>query len=251
MAFIADTHVHLYPRHHDLGAALRSARNALARSAPGLPPLLCLTERHDCRMFEELRDGARPPPAGYTVRPAGPRSLALAHADGPLYLLAGCQLAVAGRLEVLGLAMTERPRDGLEATEAIATIEAAGGLPVLAWGVGKWLGARGARIRELAARHPGVLLGDSSLRPPGWRDGCLAAFPARTLAGTDPLPAPGEERHTGRYATRFEASFDPGDPARSLVDAVRAGAPRRSVGHRCGWLAMWSRRQAMKRADGA
>jgi hypothetical protein len=87
------------------------------------------------------------------------------------------------------------------------------------------------------------------MRPLGWRDETLHRYGTRVLAGTDPLPCPGDEVHTGRFATCFDAPFDPADPLGSLIRALRNDAPRRLVGSRCAPWTVLGRMRAMRKAD--
>jgi hypothetical protein len=56
------------------------------------------------------------------------------------------------------------------------------------------------------------------------------------IAGTDPLPFPGEERLLGSYASVFEGTIDPERPvesARRLLRTASAGAA--TAGRRSSW----------------
>lgn len=263
MSFIADTHVHVYPS-HDPAAALRGAMSRLAALAPGSPRVLCLTERHDCHFFRGRREPpesgrreaeagghvrvVRPLPPPFSCVPAGPHALAISdHAGERLFVVAGRQVATAERLEVHCLGRDADIPDGLPLAEAIGRVRAAGGVAVIPWGVGKWLGRRGRLVLDALAGNPDVFAGDSSLRPALWPERVFSAYGARMLCGSDPLPAPGEEGQAGRYATIFDAPFDEGDPAASLLDALRRGAPRRPAGLRCGPLEVLRRMRNMRR----
>lgn len=248
MSFIADTHVHLYPV-HEAATLLTGAYQRLAALAPGLPCVLCLTERAGCEVFRDWSTSPEHAPAGFLVRPAGDAALQIQGPGGLLlYLVAGRQLATAERLEVHCLGRDTDLPDGLSTVEAIERVRTAGGIPAIPWGIGKWLGARGRLVREVVARHPGVWLGDSSLRPSCWPESCFRRAASRVLAGSDPLPAAGEEHQAGRLASRFESAFDPADPARALRSALSHPASVRPVGSHSGPLEVWRRQQAMKRA---
>lgn len=253
MSFIADTHVHIYP-FYDLAVALRAAATQLGRLAPGLPRVLCLTERRECHFF---RDTKAPPRPGreFTFAPAGDRAVvATSSTDGAkLFIVAGRQIATSERLEVHALGCDGEFPDGRSLDETIGSIRDAGGVAVIPWGVGKWMGARGKLVLETLAKNGDVLGGDSSLRPYVWPERFFAATGsrARVIAGSDPLPATGEEKNLGRYATVIDAGFDEQDPAASLLAALlaalRAPAKFRVVGNRNGLAELWRRQQAMKK----
>jgi hypothetical protein len=248
MSFIADTHVHLYP-FYDLAAALRGAMSRLAALAPGLPRVLCLTERRDGHFFRDAISGAVKMPPPFSVFPAGKNSLVVIdNAGEKLFVVAGRQLATSERLEVHCIGIDADIPDGLPLRDAIEHVLVAGGVPVIPWGVGKWLGRRGLLVSEALNQSSETFAGDSSLRPWCWPEKDFVALPARVLFGSDPLPAPGEENQIAGYATIFDAPFDEADPAASVTAALRNGAPMRRAGKRGGPLAVWKRLQAMKKA---
>ena len=236
-----DTHVHLHP-FYDLARAMDGARAALASAAgPGGAAGLCLTEAAGCDAFGALRDGRWVVP-GWTVAAAGDGlALQLRPAAGGegLWVLAGRQIVTRERIEVLALGLGGEVPDGLEAAEAIGHVRAAGALPLLPWAPGKWFGGRGRLVAALMDRFgpSAVALADTALRPIGWptpvliRRGLREGF--RVLAGSDPLPLPGEERRIGRYATVADGLPDPGSPARSVLHLLGPGGPPlRTAGQR-------------------
>ena len=249
MSFIADTHVHVYPC-HDAAALLTGAFARLSALAPGRPCVLCLTERSDCHVFADWSAWPERAPAGFAIRAADPAALRLESPGGSsLYVIAGRQMATAERIEVHALGCVAQIPDGLPTETCLERVRAAGGTAVLPWGVGKWLGGRGRLVQRLMAHHPDLLLGDTSLRPRLWPEPCLARAAERVIAGSDPLPAPGEERHAGRLATLFATDFDPANPSRSLVSALSARGTGHTVGSASSPLEMLRRSLAMKRAQ--
>jgi hypothetical protein len=241
---MADTHVHLYPC-YGLPVALRSLAANLGRTPAGAYAAF-LAERRDCRAFAALRDGAVLPPAsGLAVRtlPEPGALLLIAGGGAPVHLFAGRQLVTAERIEVLALLLEDAPPEGLEAGRTIEAILAADGIPVLGWSPGKWWGARGRIARGLLARFgASLLLGDTALRPAGRPEPALMREARRrgggVIAGTDPLPCPGEERLLGSYASLFTWTIDPERPvesARRMLRSASAGAA--AAGSRSGWFA--------------
>jgi hypothetical protein len=254
MKVIADAHAHVYPC-YDASASIAAAWRNLNELAAGAGPepaaggdvllAVFLTERCDCHFFRDLRDGA--------VRPGGFRvgavseegALALFPADGgrPLYVFAGRQVATRERLEALVLTADLDAADG-QPFEAVADVARAAGAPaVLPWSPGKWLGARGRLVARIMAKTPpdDLLIGDTALRPQGWREPALMRQARengfRVVAGTDPLPFAGEERRIGTYGAILDAgAFDAAQPVTSVRRALRQkGTALRSVGRRCGW----------------
>ncbi|UWQ21578.1 hypothetical protein [Jannaschia sp. W003] len=221
----ADTHVHLH-RGVDPARCLDAAAGHM-----GAEGVLFVLEAPGCTGVEAL-----PPRAGaWSIRPTAEAITRRAsRADGAcLWLIGGRQVVARGGLEVLSLGAAAGEDGGpLEAT--MAEIVAAGGLAVLPWGVGKWTGARGravAALVEEGAPPPDTFLADSGVRP------ALLPRPAllrraerhgwRVLAGTDPLPLPGEERKPGRFGIRLPHAPDPARPFASVAAMLRAqeGSP--------------------------
>jgi hypothetical protein len=238
MIIRADTHVHLYPC-HDLRAALDGARARLdgAGAAPADVRVLLLSERRTDRMFAALRDGAAGPLGGWRCAGGAGGALVLsAPGGGALHVLAGRQLVTRERLEVLALATEAAFDDGLSVREALGAVRAAGGVPVLPWAPGKWFFARGRIVAELLADSvPGdFLVGDTALRPLGWPEPALMRAARErgfaVLAGSDPLPFPGEEHRAGRYGVEFDGAFDPARPAASIRALLPT--PGRLIGRR-------------------
>lgn len=252
----ADTHLHLHGCHETpraLGALAANLRRAGGDVLAGL-----LAERAGSGAFEMLRRGALAA-APYVVRPAPETGglLLLAGEEPPLHLFAGRQVVTRERVEVLSLCAESLIPDGMAAAAAVEAILAAGGVPVLPWSPGKWLGSRGRLVRELLeARAPGeILIGDTVLRPAGSPEPRLMREARRrgfsVAAGSDPLPLPGEERYCGAYAAVLEGPFDPERPVSSMRALLRS--PRAlagAAGRRNAWgesAARWLRNRRATR----
>lgn len=260
MTFIADTHVHLYP-FYDVGAAFVQLGSSLRDLGKGLVRVACLAERSDCRGFAELREQAGGAPLGRCRVSAAGEAGALEIVDGdgvPFYLVAGRQIVTAERVEILALAVEDvgdverRP-----AEQVVEAVLSAGGIPVVGWAPGKWLFARRRVVAGLFQTfQPGQLLaGDTTLRPTGWGEPRLMREAARrgfgVVAGSDPLPFPGEERMLGAYASVIDGEWRPEQPVTSLRAALRSvKGPGVRSGRRCGPLTTMRRllRNAVSRS---
>lgn len=260
MPVAADTHVHIYPN-HDLGVFFSSSLSNLAGLAPpdkvpDTARVLCLTEGEGHHAYQELREGRRAMPEGFAVTPTSdPGALRVDHDTASLFLVAGRQIVTAERLEVLALAVEADLPDGRPLSETLDEVRNADGIPVLAWAPGKWFGARGGVVRALLDEaEPGSLwLGDTSMRPTGWLEPLLMKRGRQNglalIAGSDPLPQPGEEAYPGTYGIFSEAPFDTDRPARNMRDLLRAGDRFVLRGRRCGPVEMagrWNRHRKSK-----
>lgn len=228
MIVAADSHVHLYPE-YDLAHALRSGMANLARLAEGADPsepracALFLTERSDCHVFRDLRAGAALPNSIEVVRCEDPGAIEVRCDAGSAYLFPGRQVATRERLEVLCLTADADIPDGLGLEETLERVRSTGGIPVIPFAPGKWLGARGRLLERTLGGVAGgaVLVSDSALRPFGWpRPRLMLSAGAHVLAGSDPLPLAGDELRLGTYATLWRTGVDwrtPTTAARALL----------------------------------
>jgi hypothetical protein len=146
--------------------------------------------------------------------------------DYRLVVIAGHQLVSHEQLEVLALG-TRQQFEGGKATETlIREIAEAGALPVLSWGVGKWLGTRGRVVEGLIERSdlPPFFLGDSAHRPTFWPQSSLFRRAEergiRNLSGSDPLPFPGEVQRAGSFGVVLNGTLDLEKPARDLKQTL-------------------------------
>jgi hypothetical protein len=250
---IADTHLHLYP-HYDLSTALRGCVLRLQALAPDATCVGLLAERSDCYVYRALAGEKSEALVGdirVTRAEDGKCLVVQSFNSPPLYLYPGRQIVTAERLELLCLTSDADIPDGLPAEEAVARIREVGGIPVLTWAVGKWLFGRARVVRALLDRFgPHALwVGDSAMRPTFWPTP-IPMHSARRhgysiLAGTDPLPATGEERVMGRYASLMDAAFDPKHARASMRDALRGKCEAiKTVGVRSGPVDFYRRMTA-------
>lgn len=228
---LVDGHVHIHPcfdrrRFFDAAAAnfdLAAEELGLPRGTPGI---LMLTETAGTDAFGELAAGAPDQVPGWSVTRTGEAvSLRMTRPGGHrVYVIAGRQIVTADRLEVLALATRTNIPDGQPLEATVEALRAAGALPVIPWGFGKWTGARKRRLAEFlhGSAGDGVLLGDNGGRldfgpPPS----LLVEARRRGVAvvpGSDPLPFPSQTGRAGRYGFVLTAGLDPHRPARTVVE---------------------------------
>lgn len=127
-----------------------------------------------------------------------------------LFLVAGIQVVTAEKIEVLGLFCACRIKSGTLLTETVHSIQQAGGISVLPWGAGKWMGERGRQINGLLTDPTWneIFPGDNGGRPCFWPAPAIFSSSQRVgtpvLSGTDPLPLPGEATRVGSFGFYIE-----------------------------------------------
>jgi hypothetical protein len=236
---VCDAHVHLYPQ-FSAEWLLESARENIfchCSDCWSPPPTMALLFA-DNRRAEGFTALAALAEGGGVVGKFQLRKTAEEHsllAIDParpgerLLLLGGRQIVTAEKIEVLALASPAFTEDGLPLAETVAMVRQRGGLAILPWGVGKWLGRRGAIIDDYLNRADpsGLLVGDNGGRPTLWpRPPLFAKAAARgigLLSGSDPLPLPGEERRVGSCGARLEGSCGDKYPAREIISLLSSG----------------------------
>jgi len=246
---LIDAHVHVHDcfdaaRVFDAAAAnfagaaraLAGERASLSASPPAYDGVLCLAECRGERFLESVR--ARRTTRVWRGRhgfweaeeSCEPETLVVRRGATRLNLIAGRQLVTRERLEVLALGTTAPLPEGESMETTLAAVRATGAAAVLPWGVGKWLGARGAVIARILAdpewRH--VLLGDNGNRLALGPDPAPFAAARRAgravLPGSDPLPLPGEEARVGAYGFAVDVDLDPLRPAAALLALLKSSS---------------------------
>jgi len=172
---LVDSHVHFYgcfDTERFFAAAFGNiAAQAAARGVPGAAGALLLAETAGGKWFGKvaaLADGGGDGPTGPVrfFRTDEEVSVLVKGGRGEtLYVVAGSQIATRERLELLALCTAEEFRDGKPVETVLDEVLQAGGLPVLPWGAGKWLGARGGIVTELLGtwKEKGLRCADSGL----------------------------------------------------------------------------------------
>jgi len=145
-----------------------------------------------------------------------------------LLLVAGVQLVTTEGLEVLGVAASPEPCEKRPLEETLELVRDAGGLPILAWGFGKWWGRRAKVVLEaLRTEDPsGLFVSDSGVRPN------LSTRPRllqlsrklgfRNLPGTDLFPVAGDEQRAGSFGSYVPMRLSSGTPLADLLDQLRS-----------------------------
>jgi hypothetical protein len=236
--FLVDAHVHLHRCFDErvfFDSALTNLKAVEGERAGGLDWLGCLlfTESAGEDVFSGLTARTDGCAGAWRFRPTDEDCSLIACRDGEMSLVvvAGRQVVSAEQIEVLALGTTATLPDGKTLAQTLAAVRAAGALPALPWGFGKWLGRRGRLIaQQIDSARPGELfLGDNggrlALSP---RPRLFALAEARglaVLAGSDPLPFAQEVAKVARYGFVLQAPFDAAAPFAGIRRAL-AGLPR-------------------------
>lgn len=231
-----DSHVHV----HDitdpqawLEAILRNFRKSAGGPRENGPfhGALILTEsksRNTLSLLRRYLETPLPPAAPWDLATtAEPISLRASNRScDTILLFSGQQIVTRERLEVLSLLALPEVADGLTLAETIMEIQRIGGLPVLPWGVGKWIGTRGDIVNAALANHPAgpIFLGDNGGRPSFWQ--AIRQFQrAREagipiLRGSDPLRCSFRRRGPGSFGNTIDCRLDASEPGRSLKEVL-------------------------------
>lgn len=216
---LIDGHVHLHDC-FDLSQFLNAARSnfqkqgqKLGLSQPTMGILL-LTECSGVDAFSKLAHALaqdhtqlKQQLGDWNIAPtAEATSLRFTHKSGQtILIMAGRQVVTEEGIEVLTLITDSTVSDGLSLEDTLNKAIAANSIPVLPWGVGKWIGKRGDLVQDKLKVMPGtVFVGDNGGRPSFWP--LPDFFKQRPqLPGTDPLPLDYEVERPGSFGFVIQA----------------------------------------------
>ena len=149
-------------------------------------------------------------------------SIVYKYEDNYLIIISGKQIITSEKLEVLALGATEALNYNESLGKSIEKINSIGALPVIPWGVGKWVGKREKIIKNFLETNGDLkyFLGDNSGRPIFWSTPKLFEIAGGkglfTLRGSDPLPLNSQEEKVGTFGFYFKASLDLNFPAKDV-----------------------------------
>ncbi len=235
-----DSHVHLYDwanLSHMLDSSLAHF-NRLFADKTGYEHhygMLVLTEPKARNTFTRLYDEAANSDGGYTINgdwtvtgTAEELSVKAHHTSGKaVFLVSGQQIITGENLELLSLVSKQDVQDGLSLADTIKAARSIGGYPVVPWGVGKWLSARGKVVSDLitgAASDTSFSLADNGGRPSIWSSipqfKLAAEHGITILYGSDPLPVSETRRTAGSCGNVFTTNVDTEKPGESLLQLL-------------------------------
>jgi len=143
-----------------------------------------------------------------------------------LLIVVGRQLVSDEQLEVLALGTHNEVKEGTSTTQLVRAVAEAEALPVIPWGVGKWIGRRWAIVKDLMydSQLPRFFVGDSANRPHFWPRSSLFRLAEehgiRNLPGSDPLPLLAECQRAGSFGSVFAGSIDEEQPTQDLLKTL-------------------------------
>lgn len=212
--FILDTHVHYYEQFSPEDICRNAVRN-LEQQAPDSLPGIVLVDKAEWPSYDDFVSNLTAM-SDFRVEPHRDHAVIVFSDDDlvhRLYIFKGAQRVVSEGFEILCLFNSDLSFDLQTADDLLTEIGALGGIAVVPWSYGKWLGKRRTMIRELCRRSrergQPLFLGDISQRP-GFFDNLKALASewgaAGVVGGTDPLPCPGEEAGIGTLGTLLDVS---------------------------------------------
>ncbi|MGB3293529.1 MAG: hypothetical protein WBB01_11135 [Phormidesmis sp.] len=232
---LVDAHVHLHACFdlvQFLNSSLENFRDysrqlALAQPVTGA---LLLAEVSDTNAFDNLvsqQQQLSQQLLDWEICPTTEaHSLWAKHIAGDSILItAGRQVVTQEGIEVLALITAASIEEGLSLEDTLEQVDRAGGLPVLPWGVGKWIGKRGKLVEaQLQADSPPLFTGDNGGRPGLWP--LPDYFQLRPqLPGSDPLPLPREVNRAGSFGFLTQGALSWSTPGESLKQILRSPRP--------------------------
>ena len=232
---LIDAHVHCYPAYplrEFLEMALKNFHEAARRFeySGDYGKVLCFTESPRESRFLWLQQlaantGMQPRElSGWRFRKTEENHCLriISPAQEEMMIIAGRQIVTRERLEVLALGTRAVFPDGQAIQKLLADAAAAGAIPVIPWGFGKWSGARGKVLKSLLhdATLPRFFLGDNGNRPASWPRAGLFRIARQNgikdLPGSDPLPLTGQHLRAGSYGFMLENSISNDTPFQDL-----------------------------------
>jgi len=225
-SILVDTHVHIYDC-HDLIRFFKKAKrnfsyyNKKLKLAEKFVGVLFLTESNAFHYFDKLSENSNNiiqdlEKEGFFKKKSDENCSLVFETDDSSFviIIAGQQIITKEKLEVLSLGTQQKVEYLLSLEETVRNINDLGAIPILPWGVGKWLGKRSDAVRSFIKENNSIefFLGDNSGRPIFWSAPKLFTEGMKkkiyTLRGSDPLSLKSQERKAGSFGFYFISNID-------------------------------------------
>ncbi len=235
-SWVIDSHVHLHPNNltplslialceslHSVAPTRDGARRKMAWCLADLPTTDTIDRIQDPDFDAALQDAD----VRTQVDDAG--NLELRSADWSLSIINGEQIVTEEGLEILAIGGKFRLSKPESLTAVIERCLAKKFVPVLPWGVGKWLGRRGRIVGELIESKSycrSIALADNGTRPVFWRYPALLRRATGSgyavLHGSDSLSVANDQARTGHNGVVINDAK--ADDALSAIRSVVEGS---------------------------
>lgn len=231
----ADAHVHIYDcfnLEQFLNSGLENFNSVAQKQGYAIAEtaLLFLTETSKDHYFQQLIHCAKDQSSfeiklqdWQILRTEENCSVYAKHSSGQgIFIFAGRQIVTGEDLEVLALLTADEFQDQLPIEQVIQQVISKGGIPVIPWGFGKWIGQRGKILSRILEQNKGsvLFLGDNGGRPVFWPKPTYFKQAEqrglKILPGTDPLPFASESGRPGSFGFTIQGFINPAQPAQSV-----------------------------------
>ncbi len=257
MSILIDAHIHVHPSvsiDRLLDAAWENFTHISKElSAPPFSYVLMLAEGKQNNVFSTLLANsqtiATPPTKGWDyVQTKETNSVIARQDDKNIFIIAGRQLISNEQLELLALFCPRIFKDNDHSLKTLAQLVTdEGGIPLLAWGVGKWMGKRRKIIEDFLTEPPvpHFFVGDNGNRPIFWPHPRLLNNAQQqgivSIAGSDPLPIKNHELRAGSYGGYIEEECLNEDTPAETLKKILISSPRIiPFGRRAGLISFFS-----------
>jgi len=232
---LIDAHVHI----HDcfdidelLNSALRNFQNAAQKyfNAKSFTCVLMLTESYGVDYFTYLKEDRlknnQNSEWSFHLTQENNSIIAEKNKMDKLVIISGRQIVTKEKLEVLGLGIMNGIGDKNLLKDTIRAVVDRGGLAVIPWGVGKWIGLKKRIVKKLVnENNTSVLfLGDNGNRPFFWLKSKILKDAENkkinNLSGSDPLPFKTENNRAGSFGFAAEGFINFDEPFKSIFNMI-------------------------------
>ena len=227
---VVDSHVHFHP-HYALDEFLTGAYRNLSKAAQGVcaaQPFSAVLfvagiETHALESIKELPRSRR----WQLLSTAETNSILAQATEGhQINMVLGHQVISKEGLEILGFAPHGTVPAGLEADQIIARIMSSGGIAIIPWGFGKWMGRRkSVVVRLVETWHNNFSIGDNGGRSLFFSSPAIFKKARqkgiRILPGSDPLPIRGEIKRIGTCGFCIDGRLDLDRPLAHIIQSLR------------------------------